>query len=63
MTFVCKNPIPVELEEKMERFTVLGEMMKVAHSVAEYCRTQRHLIKQELKKLSADLNAPPLACQ
>jgi hypothetical protein len=59
MTFVCKNPIPVEMEEKMERFVSLGHLMKMAHRLADYARTQRHLIRQELKRLSVDINLAP----
>ena len=45
----------------MERFCTLGNVMKLAHRVADYCRTQRHLIRAELKRLSADYNGAALA--
>jgi hypothetical protein len=58
MTFVSSNPLPVEIEEKMERFEALGQLMRLANRVADYARTHRHLLRQELKRLCAVHNTP-----
>ena len=45
-----------EIEQRMERFAKLGRWMELAHRLGNYCRQQRHIIKQELKQLSAGLS-------